>query len=127
VAVRRDFVLTGLWVVLATLNLVPGAVAFVSPDAFVDRVASFGSGGQHYVRDLGAAQLALGLAAASAAVRVHWRRAVAFLLAVHVALHAVSHVLDRSLGTAEATWGVAVSLVVQATALLAWRVADDAR
>jgi hypothetical protein len=127
VAVRREVVLTGLWVALAGLNLAPGAVAFVAPDAFVERVASFGGGGQHYVRDLGAAQLAFGLAAAFAAVKATWRRAVAFLLAVHVALHAVSHVLDRSLGTAEATWGVAVSLVVQAAALVTWRIADGDR
>jgi hypothetical protein len=108
------------WLVLAALNLGPGVIAFASPEAFVSHVASFGAGGEHYVRDLGAAQIALGLAAVMASVKQGWRPGVALVLAVHVVLHAASHVVDRSAGTAAATWGVALSLVVQAAALLAW-------
>jgi hypothetical protein len=95
-------------------------IAFTSPAAFISQVASFGAGGEHYVRDLGAAQIALGLAAAMASVKRGWRPGVAFVLAAHVVLHAASHVVDRSAGTAAATWGVALSLVAQATALLVW-------
>lgn len=117
---RRSWFRTLPWIVLALLNLGPGVLAFAAPGAFVAQVASFGAGGEHYVRDLGAAQIALGLAAAAAAVKRGWRPAVAFALVVHVALHAASHVVDRSAGTTAATWGVALSLAVQAAVLLVW-------
>lgn len=108
------------WVVLAALNLGPGLVAFAAPGGFITHVASFGAGGGHYVRDLGAAQIALGLAAAAAAVKQGWRPTAAFTLTVHFVLHAASHAIDRSTGTVAATWGVVLSLVVQAAALLTW-------
>ena len=108
------------WIVLAVLNLGPGLIALVAPGAFITHVASFGTGGEHYVRDLGAAQIALGLAAAAAAAKQGWRPAVAFIFTVHLVLHAASHTIDRSAGTVAATWGVGLSLVVQAAALLAW-------
>lgn len=115
------------WLVLAALNLGPGLIAFVAPGTFVSQLASFGAGGEHYVRDLGAAQIALGLAAAMASAKRCWRPGVAFVLAVHVVLHATSHVVDRSAGTASATWGVALSLLAQAAALLVWWRSDAQR
>lgn len=103
-----------LWLLLAALHIPVGAVAFVAPELFTTRIASFGSPGLHYARDLGAAQLVLGAAAAAAAFRPDVRRCVVVLLGAHLALHTLSHLLDAGLGTASSTVSVLLALLVEA-------------
>lgn len=105
------------WLLLAALHMPVGAVAFLAPDFFTSEVASFGASGAHYARDLGAAQLVLGGAAVAAAFRPGVRRFVVGLLAAHLLLHAISHLLDAQLGTAASTVSVLVALVAEAVLL----------
>ena len=104
--------------IVAALHAVPGVVAFTNPDAFVRHVADFGASGTHYVRDVGVGELVAAVAAVSAAANRSWRTPGIFLLATHLALHTVSHVIDASRGTPDANAGVAVALAAQAVLLV---------
>lgn len=92
-------------------------MAFVAPDFFAEQVASFGASGAHYARDLGAAHLVLGGAAAAAAFRPDLRRFVIALLGVHLVLHAISHLLDADLGTTSSSVSVLLTLLAEAVLL----------
>ncbi|MQA14810.1 MAG: hypothetical protein GEV09_11720 [Pseudonocardiaceae bacterium] len=88
------------WVaVLAGLfYLVFGVWAFAAPASFAETVASFPPYNLHYLHDLGAFQVGLGVALLAAVV---WSNALGAVLAGVAAasvLHAVSHVLDQDLG-----------------------------
>lgn len=111
---RREL---SVWLLIAALHAPVGAVAFLAPDFFTGQVASFGASGAHYARDLGAAQVVLGGAAAAAAFRPDLRRSVTALLAVHPVLHALSHLLDAGLGTTSSSVSVLIALVVEAVLL----------
>lgn len=106
-----------VWLLIAALHVPVGAAAFLAPDFFMTELAPFGAAGAHYARDLGAGQLVLGGAAVVAAFRPAVRRFVAGLLAAHLVLHAISHLLDARFGTASSNVSVLVALVVEAVLL----------
>lgn len=75
-----------------------GAWAFAAPESFASSIATFPPYNEHYLHDLGAFQVGLGVTLLAAAA---WAGDVAVVLlgaAVASILHAVSHVLDRDLG-----------------------------
>ncbi len=77
---------------------VQGVWAFVAPGSFFDALATFEPYNEHFVRDVGAIQVGLGVGGVVGALRV---RAVIVGLAALVAfqvLHIASHVIDRHAG-----------------------------
>jgi hypothetical protein len=85
-------------VIGALAMLVPGVWAFFAPVGFADTIATFDPYNRHYLHDLGAFQIGVGVAALVAI----WVRdgAVVGLSGLLAAdgLHAVSHFMDRGLG-----------------------------
>jgi uncharacterized membrane protein len=78
--------------------LVPGIWAFVAPAGFADTVATFDPYNRHYLHDVGAFQIGVGVAAL---VALRWRDGAVVGLSAFLAaggVHAVSHLIDRDLG-----------------------------
>ena len=102
---------------LAAIFLVgTGAWAFVAPTSFYDAIATFPPYNVHFIHDIGAFLLGIGVALASALL---WRDALFVVLlggTVAASLHWLSHVLDHDRGGAASDpWtlgGFALLLVV---------------
>lgn len=94
-----------------------GAWAFVAPRSFFDTLATFEPYNAHFLRDIGAIELGLGVAGVVGGLAV---RAVvaglAGLLAFQV-LHVLSHVIDADAGGRPTFDIPALSLVAAATAV----------
>lgn len=109
--------MTPAWWGLCLLHLLPGAAGLIYPLWFAEQVAGVATDTAHFARDVGVAELTLAVAAGLAALRPSARLPVMVILATHVVLHAVSHVIDRSSASGEANAAVAGSLVLQALLL----------
>jgi hypothetical protein len=105
------------WWALSLLHLLPGVAALVAPEWFAVDVAGLPTDTAHFVRDVGVAELTLGVAAGFAALRLSARPAVLVVLSVHLALHVGSHVVDAPAFSTGGNLTVAVSLLVQAVLL----------
>ena len=77
-----------------------GAWAMVDPSSFFEALARFEPYNQHFLQDIGAFQIGLGVVLLLAGLPVRADGLTVALLGVGVgaALHAVSHVLGRDLG-----------------------------
>ncbi len=77
-----------------------GAWAMIDPNSFFEALARFEPYNQHFLQDIGAFQIGLGLVLLLAGLLVRPDGLTVALLGVGVgaALHAVSHVLGRDLG-----------------------------
>ena len=107
--------LTGvLLAVIAAALILPGILAFVAPGAFYDQIAGYPPRNDHFLRDLGAFQIGLGGLAFLAWLQPQIRRAAYAILALHFALHTISHVIDVS--NADPAWQGPLSLVFEALA-----------
>jgi hypothetical protein len=101
--------------------LVPGIWAFVAPVGFADTIATFDPYNRHYLHDVGAFQIGVGVAALAA---LRWRDGATVGLAAFLAadaVHAVSHFLDRSLGGRPADGPLLALLAVLALVALVAR------
>lgn len=77
----------------------PGLWAFFDPQGFYDELATFEPYNEHFIHDIGAFQIGIGVALASAI----WRRNDALLAALLGAavgsiFHTIAHVIDHDLG-----------------------------
>ena len=79
---------------VAAGQVLAGLLAFLTPRVFYDQVGPFPPENAHFVKDLGSWQVPLGLAALAAVRRPAWRVPMLGILAVHFAMHLVSHVVD---------------------------------
>lgn len=109
------------------LYLVVGVLAFLVPGTFYSELAAFPPENQHFIRDLGTWNVALGVAALYAAQRESWRRPMLWIVAAQYALHTVSHVIDA--GETDPEWQSWFALVLFAVgtavfAALAFRSPD---
>ena len=95
-------------------QLIVGVWSFVAPGSFYDAVATYPPQNDHFLKDIGSWNVALGLAALIAARTPAWRRGMLGVLAVLYTLHAISHGIDVDQADPEST-GVA-ALVTQIVA-----------
>ena len=111
----------------AAVQVVIGALLWLTPGFFFETIGPYGPRNDHYMGDTATWYLANGAALAVAVRRESWRLPVLFLLAVQYALHSVNHLLD--VGEADPGWLGPANLVALAlaTALLAWMLRDAAR
>jgi hypothetical protein len=80
--------------------LLPGVWAFADPESFFDTVATFEPYNQHFIQDIGALQVGLGIILLLAALRPALGTLAIVLLGAGIggAVHTVSHVIGRDLG-----------------------------
>ncbi len=97
-------------------QLVVGVWTFVAPGSFYDVVATYPPENTHFLKDIGAWNAALGLAAVHAARTPAWRVGMLGVLAVLYGLHAVSHAID--VGQADPESMGVFTLVTQIAAAL---------
>jgi hypothetical protein len=75
-----------------------GVWAFAAPSSFYARIAHYPPYNRHFLHDLGAFQLGLGVALMLALTPLRAQAVGLWSVAVAAVLHAVSHILDRDLG-----------------------------
>jgi uncharacterized membrane protein len=105
-------------VIGAIAFLVPGVWAFVAPVGFSDTIATFDPYNRHYLHDLGAFQIGVGVSALAA---LRWRDGALVALSglfAATAVHAVSHFMDRDLGGRSADAPLLTLLALLALAAL---------
>jgi hypothetical protein len=98
-AALRRFAPAMAWLVVA-FWIGSGAFAFLAPRSFYDAVAEFPPYNVHFVHDIGAFSIGLGLTIALVVVladRWHPARSVLVGVGVGSVLHVLSHVLDYDL------------------------------
>jgi hypothetical protein len=91
-----------LLVAFGALQLLTGALLWLTPGFFHDEVGPFGPRNDHYMGDLATWYLALGALVLAAVRRPGWRFPVLALALVQNALHAFNHLLD--VGEADPAW-----------------------
>jgi hypothetical protein len=113
----------GVLIAGSAVFIAGGAWCFADPASFFEQVALFEPYNRHFLHDIGAFQLGLGVALALGLTRMDGRRLALWAAAVASVLHAVSHAVDSELGGRE-TDVVALSLlavVLGSAALVAGR------
>ncbi len=116
-----------LLIVFAAVQVLTGALLWLTPGFFHDEIGPYGARNDHYMGDLATWYLALGAAAFVAVRRVGWRVPVLALAFLQYALHSLNHLID--VGEADPGWlGPAnfVSLLL-ATLLLGWMLRTEAQ
>jgi hypothetical protein len=115
-----------LLIVFAAVQVLLGALLWLTPGFFFDEIGPYGARNDHYMADLATWYLALGAAAFVAIRRVGWRVPVLAMAFIQYALHSLNHLID--VGDADPGWlGPAnfVSLLL-ATLLLGWMLRAEA-
>jgi UPF0716 family protein affecting phage T7 exclusion len=104
----------------AALQVVTGALLWLTPGFFHDEIGPFGARNDHYMGDLAAWYLALGAVAFVAISRATWRIPVLAMSFIQYALHSLNHLID--VGEADPEWLGPADLVslVLVTVLLGW-------
>ena len=110
-------------VVGAAFFIVIGAWALADPSSFYARVAHFPPYNRHFLHDVGAFNLGLGVALALGLTRWPGHRVALWAVAVAAVLHAGSHFADRGLGgrPGDPFTLSLIAVVLVAAALLATR------
>jgi hypothetical protein len=112
--------------VFAAIQVLIGALLWLTPGFFYDEIGPYGVRNDHYMGDVATWYLALGAAALVAVRRTAWRVPVLVVAFLQYALHSVNHLIDVS--EADPGWlGPAnfVSLLL-ATLLLGWMLRTEA-
>jgi hypothetical protein len=115
-----------LLIIFAAVQVLNGALLWLTPGFFHDEIGPFGARNDHYMGDLATWYLALGAAAFVAARRVSWRVPVLALAFLQYALHSVNHLID--VGEADPGWLGPANFVaiLLATLLLGWMLRTEA-
>jgi UPF0716 family protein affecting phage T7 exclusion len=118
-----------LLTLFAAVQLLIGALLWLTPGFFYDQIGPYGARNDHYMGDVATWYLALGAATLVAVRRTGWRVPVLALAFIQYALHSINHLIDVS--EADPGWlGPAnvVSLLL-GTLLLGWmlRAESEAR
>jgi hypothetical protein len=114
-----SWVTRGVVVIAGLFSLGVGLWALLDPASFFSRIALFPPYNQHFLHDVGAFQVGLGLSLLLALV---WADALLVVLAanaVGATLHFVSHLVDRNLGGNPATDLPSLGLLAVALAVAA--------
>lgn len=97
---------------IAAVQILPGLLALVAPGAFYDLLGPYPPQNDHFIKDLGSWQIALGAAALIGARQPDWRVPMLAILTLQYGLHTVSHAIDVN-GT-DPAWNGPASLALEA-------------
>jgi UPF0716 family protein affecting phage T7 exclusion len=110
----------------AALQVLTGALLWLTPGFFHDEIGPYGVRNDHYMGDVATWYLALGAAAFVAVRRTGWRVPVLAMAFLQYALHSLNHLIDVS--ETDPGWLGPANLVsiVLATLLLGWMLRTEA-
>jgi hypothetical protein len=114
---RTDAV-TALLLLVGAASLITGAWLFLAPGSFYDVIATYPPQNDHFLRDVGSFQVALGAAAVYGARRASWRAPMLAILALQYALHTVSHLINIDDTDPQSLGAVNFALLLGVTVLL---------
>jgi hypothetical protein len=116
-----------LLIAFAAVQIVLGALLWLTPGFFHDEIGPYGPRNDHYMGDLATWYLALGAAAFVAVRRASWRVPVLAIALIQAALHTFNHVID--IGEADPSWLGPVNAVLLAltVVLLAWMLRHEGK
>jgi hypothetical protein len=100
-------------------TLLTGAWLFLAPGSFYDVIATYPPRNDHFLRDLGSFNVALGAAAIYGARRSTWRTPMLGVLTLQNGLHTISHLINIDDTDPQALGVVNFVLLAALTALLA--------
>jgi hypothetical protein len=83
-----------LLAIFAAVQVLTGALLWLTPGFFHDEIGPYGVRNDHYMGDLATWYLALGAAAFAAVRQAAWRVPVLALSFLQYALHSVNHLID---------------------------------
>ena len=114
--------------VAAAFFIGPGLWAFIDPQSFYDELAPFEPYNEHFIHDIGAFQIGIGVALAAAV----WKRSDALFAAlaggaVGGAFHTAAHFIDHDLGGKDTdvfVFGL-LTILMAAAAVLRLRASSD--
>jgi hypothetical protein len=112
--------LKAILVVIAGYHIVIGLLALVAPDTFFDQIGHYGIENSHYVGDVGAFILALGVAVAISIWRASWRAPILWLGALWYGFHAINHAFDTGEAKSEARGWIDTLLIAFGGVAAAW-------
>jgi uncharacterized membrane protein len=103
--------------------LVSGIWAFVAPHSFYDQLAPFPPYNRHFLHDVGAFQIGIGVALLLAACWDDARFVAMAGAAAGAAVHLVSHIVDHDLGGRDSdVFGLGlIAVLLAAGAVVQWR------
>jgi hypothetical protein len=105
-------------IVFGVYSVLIGLFMIVAPGTFYDTLGNFGVRNDHYIFDVAAFELPLGLMLLAAVRWPSWRVPALAFATLHWGLHALSHIVDPHHGAGDwIGWLEAVGLVT-ATAIL---------
>ncbi len=114
--------------VFGVMNVALGLWALIDPQSFFDNIAEFPPYNEHFLHDLGAFQLGIGMALVFALV---WRSdAILAALggaAVGASAHEIAHIFDEDLGGKSSDPFSLGLIAVILVAVFAWRLYDRAK
>jgi hypothetical protein len=116
-----------LLAIFAAVQVLTGALLWLTPGFFHDEIGPYGVRNDHYMGDLATWHLALGAAAFVAVRRTGWRVPVLAIAFVQLALHTLNHLIDVS--EADPDWLGPANLVslLLATLLLGWMLRTESQ
>ena len=100
------------------VSLLTGVWLFLAPGSFYDVIATYPPRNDHFLRDIGSFNVALGAAAVYGARRATWRAPMLAILALQYGLHTISHVINIDDTDPAALGAVSFALLLAATVLL---------
>jgi hypothetical protein len=106
--------------VIALYHVVTGLLALVAPDTFFDQIGHYGIENSHYVGDVGAFILAIGVAVGISIWRVSWRAPILWLGALWYGFHAINHAFDTGEAKSEARGWTDTLLIAFGAVGAAW-------
>jgi hypothetical protein len=110
-------------VVVGAYHLATGIVALVDAHTFFDQIGRYGVENDHYIGDVGAFYLGIGLALLVAVQRPGWRVPLLALSALWYGFHALNHAFDVGEARSDARGvfdTVALAIGALVSAYLAW-------
>jgi hypothetical protein len=110
----------------AALQVITGALLWLTPGFFHEEIGPFGVRNDHYMGDLAAWYLALGAVAFLAIGRASWRVPVLTLSFIQYALHSLNHLIDVSEADPEWLGPADLASLVLTTILLGWMLRTEA-
>jgi hypothetical protein len=118
-----------VFIVLAAFHVALGLYMLVDPGGFFDRIGQYAIRNDHYVGDLGAVYLGLGVALALAVSRPAWRAPLLVFAALWYGAHAVNHLFDIDEAESDARGISDTILLAIGAVLFAWlaRIAERIR
>jgi predicted anti-sigma-YlaC factor YlaD len=106
-------------IVFGVYSVLIGLFMIVAPGTFYDTLGNFGVRNDHYIFDVAAFELPLGLMLLAAARWPSWRVPALAFATLHWGLHALSHIVDPHHGAGDWIGWLEAAGLVLSTAILA--------